>query len=220
MPTGVARVGGRTSPTAKIDGIDERVDVDVAIVDTGIDASHPDLNVAGGVNCSTADRKAWGDAQGHGTHVAGTVGAKDNGIGVVGVAPGARLWAVRILDASGEGLLSWYICGLDWIAAQRDPGDPARPLIEAVNMSVAKWGADDGACGATKCRHPPCGDLPARGQRRHRRRCGGERPGCASMRVPAAYDEVITVSALADMDGRGRRCRRQQLLQLGHLGRR
>ena len=58
---------------------------------------------------------------GHGTHVAGTVGAIDNGSGVVGVAPGVRLWAVKILDDSGDGLLSWYVCGLDWIAAQRDP---------------------------------------------------------------------------------------------------
>jgi subtilisin family serine protease len=202
MPTGVARVGGRTSPTAAINGVDERVDVDVAVVDTGIDASHPDLNVAGGVNCSTADRNAWRDDNGHGTHVAGTVAAKDNGIGVVGVAPGARLWAVRILDADGEGLLSWYICGLDWIAAQRDPSDPARPLIEAVNMSVAKWGTDDGDCGATNndilhaaiCRLVGSGvTVVAAAANDH---------GPASKRVPAAYDEVITVSALADTDGK------------------
>ena len=61
----------------------------------------------------------------HGTHVAGTVGALDNGIGVVGVAPGARLWAVKILNDDGYGLLSWYVCGLDWILAQRDPTDAA-----------------------------------------------------------------------------------------------
>ena len=202
MPTGVARAGGRTSPTARINGVDERVDVDVAIVDTGIDGAHPDLNVVGGVNCSSADRNAWGDAQGHGTHVAGTVAAKDNGIGVVGMAPGARLWAVRILDASGEGLLSWYICGLDWIAAQRDPDDAARPLIEAVNMSVAKWGTDDGACGATNkdvlhaaiCRLVGSGVTVVA--------AAANDSGLASKRVPAAYDEVITVSALADLDGK------------------
>ena len=45
--------------------------------------------------------------------------------GVVGVAPGVRLWAVRILDEKGEGYLSWWLCGLDWIAAQKDPADPA-----------------------------------------------------------------------------------------------
>ena len=58
-----------------------------------------------------------------------------------GVAPGVRLWSVRILDSAGNGLISWYVCGLDWITAQRDPLDPTRPLFEAVNMSVAKKGA-------------------------------------------------------------------------------
>ena len=52
-------------------------------------------------------------------------GRIDNGIGVVGVAPGVRLWAVKILDDEGFGFLSWYVCGLDWIAAQRDPADAA-----------------------------------------------------------------------------------------------
>ena len=53
--------------------------------------------------------------------MAGTVGALDNGIGVVGVAPGVRLWSVRILDSAGVGFISGYVCGLDWITAQRDP---------------------------------------------------------------------------------------------------
>ena len=146
-PRGVRRVFGPLSPIAGIDGADERVDADVAIVDTGIDGSHPDLNVVGGHNCSTSNPNAWGDDNGHGTHVAGTVGALDNGIGVVGVAPGVRLWAVRILNGGGDGLVSWYVCGLDWITAQRDPADPTLPLFEAVNMSVAKTGSDDHACG-------------------------------------------------------------------------
>ena len=82
--------------------------------------------------------------------MAGTVAAKDNTIGVVGVAPGARLWAVKILNDDGYGLLSWYVCGLDWILAQRDPADPSRPLIEAANMSVAKSGEDDPDCGLSE----------------------------------------------------------------------
>ena len=70
IPTGVSRVGGQVSDVADIDGSDQRVDADVAIVDTGI-AQVPDLNVAGGYNCSSADRTAWRDKNDHGTHVAG-----------------------------------------------------------------------------------------------------------------------------------------------------
>ena len=137
-PTGISRIGARVSKAAKIDGIDDRVDADVAIVDTGI-AKVPDLNVVGGHDCSTSTPTRWRDVYGHGTHVAGTVGAIDNGAGVVGVAPGVRLWAVKVIDDTGSGLLSWYACGIDWVYAQRDPLDPSKPLIEAVNMSVTKW---------------------------------------------------------------------------------
>ena len=66
--------------------------------------------------------------------MAGTVAALDNSFGVVGVAPGARVWGVKILNDDGYGLISWYVCGLDWILAQRDPNDSSRPLFEAVNM--------------------------------------------------------------------------------------
>jgi subtilisin family serine protease len=213
-PTGVRRVNGRQSLVARIDGQDERVDADVAIVDTGIGGStsrsHQDLNIAGGYNCadSTPDdglppnRSNWGDPNGHGTHVAGTVGALDNGTGVVGVAPGVRLWAVRILNSAGNGLISWYVCGLDWIAAQRDPNDPTRPLIEAVNMSVAKSGKDDGNCGLSNkdlmhraiCRLVASGVTVVAA-------AGNDHFNAANLK-PASYNEVITVSALADTDGK------------------
>ena len=210
MPTGVARINGRASKVARLDGVDQRVDADVAIVDTGI-ARVPDLNVAGGYSCATDSPTAWGDGNGHGTHVAGTVGAIDNGSGVVGVAPGVRLWAVRILDSSGQGLLSWYVCGLDWIASQRDPNDPSRPRFESVNMSVAKWGTDDRNCGVSNkdVLHQAICRLVASGVTVVA--AAGNDSGSASNRVPAAYNEVITVSALADSDGRsgglgGQRC--------------
>jgi hypothetical protein len=209
-PTGISRVGARTSAAARIDGVDQRVDADVAIVDTGI-ALNADLNIVGGYNCSTATRTAWRDVHGHGTHVAGTVGAIDNADGVVGVAPGVRLWAVKILDDSGSGLLSWYVCGLDWITAQRDPADSSRPLFESVNMSVAKSGQDDRACGslnadilhAAICRLVISGVTVVA--------AAGNDSNSAASRVPAAYNEVITVSALADTDGKpgslgGNRC--------------
>ncbi len=128
-------------------------------------------------------------------------GALDNGIGVVGVAPGVRLWAVRILNSAGNGLLSWYVCGLDWIAAQRDPHDPARPLFEAVNMSVAKPGSDDRNCGLTNhdivhraiCRLVASGVTVVA--------AAGNNSFNAAKLIPASYNEVITVSALADSDG-------------------
>jgi subtilisin family serine protease len=202
VPTGIRRVNATGSAAAHINGLDERVDADVAIYDTGIDPTHTDLNVAGGYNCTTTNRSNWKDEEGHGTHVAGTVGALDNGAGVVGVAPGVRLWAVRILDAKGEGRLSWWICGLDWIAAQKDPADPSRPLIEAVNMSVTRWGRDDNNCGYTNSDvfHQAICRVVARGITVVAAAANDSAP--AAKRTPAAYNEVITVSALADSDGR------------------
>ncbi len=202
VPTGVRRVGGKTNPIAAIDGKDARVDADVAVVDTGIDPSHPDLNVVGGHNCTTSNPDAWQDGNGHGTHVAGTIGAIDNGRGVVGVAPGVRLWSVRVLRSDGSGLVSWYVCGLDWMAAQRDAANPDLPLIEAVNMSVARSGSDDHNCGLTNgdvihqaiCRLVDAGVTVVA--------AAGNNSFNAARMIPASYDEVITVSALADTDGR------------------
>lgn len=202
LPTGVDRVDADLSPTAKIDGLDERVDADIAIIDTGIQADHPDLNVAGGHNCINANPADWGDGNGHGTHVAGITGAKDNLVGVVGVAPGARLWAVRVFDSTGFSLLSWIVCGIDWITSQKDPTDSSRPLFEAANMSLRDAGSDDGNCGYTNgdaehqaiCRSVAAGTTYAVA-------AGNDRTD-AGQWIPAAYPEVITVSALADFNGR------------------
>ena len=141
-PTGINRSDAEVSPTALIDGVDARVAVDVAVIDTGVDLDHPDLNVytAGAKNCSTG--KSADDGNGHGTHVSGTIGAIDNGIGVVGMAPGARIWPVRVLDNRGSGSWSAVICGIDYVTANASK-------IEVVNMSLGGGGADDGNCGNT-----------------------------------------------------------------------
>ena len=202
LPTGIRRVNADKSPIAKIDGVDQRVDVDVAIIDTGI-APHPDLSIAGGHDCTSKDPDVYRDRYGHGTHVAGIVGALDNKIGVVGMAPGARLWAVKVFGDAGRGYLSWYVCGIDWMMSLRDPQDPSRPRIEVANMSLDNWlpNADDSNCGKSS------GDIL------HQAICAavadgttivvaaGNDSNSAALRRPAAYDEVITVSALADFDG-------------------
>ncbi|SCL13497.1 Peptidase inhibitor I9 [Micromonospora rhizosphaerae] len=191
-PTGIDRADAELSPTAKINGVDERVDVDVAVIDTGIDLTHPDLNVytAGAKNCSTG--RSANDGNGHGSHVAGTIGALDNGVGVVGMAPGARVWPVRVLNNAGSGSFSDIICGIDYVTAHAGE-------IEVANMSLGGSGSDS-ACGSNKdamheaiCRSVAAGVTYAV--------AAGNETDNAANHVPAAYDEVITVSALADFNG-------------------
>src|SRR5688572_6282340 len=86
----------------------------VAVLDTGLDPMHPELapNFAGGV--SLVPGQTFRDGNGHGTHCAGTIGAAINGSGVVGVAPSASLYAVKVLSNGGSGQWSWLIAGIDW----------------------------------------------------------------------------------------------------------
>jgi subtilisin len=190
LPTGIDRIDADRNSTAGINGSDEPVDVDVAVIDTGI-APHPELTVAGGVSCVPGN-PSYADDNGHGTHVAGTIGARDNDAGVVGVAPGARLWAVKVLDANGNGSWSSVICGLDWVAARSE-------TIEVVNMSLGGDGSD-GKCSrrhplhAAICRVVKAG-IPVVV-------AAGNESDKTAKYVPAAYNQVITVSALADSDGK------------------
>jgi len=100
--------------------------VKVAVVDTGIDLSHPDLKVYGGYN-AIYPAKTAADDNGHGTHVAGIIAALNNPIGVVGVGPQINLYSVKVLDRRGSGYVSDIIEGLDW-AIQNG--------IQVVNMSL------------------------------------------------------------------------------------
>ena len=210
-PAGIRRVNTTRSPLTHVDQTDvtaHRANVDVAIIDTGIQPDHPDLRVLGGYDCTrpgtTRERSVayrWRDDHGHGTHVAGIVAALDNDRGVVGVAPGARLWSVRVFDATGYSRISWIACGIDWVTSKRDPADPSRPLIEVANMSLRDKGGDDGNCGYTVAdiEHQAICRSTARGTA-YVVAAGNDRTSAASWR-PASYNEVITVSAMADYDG-------------------
>src|SRR5918911_3600293 len=118
LPPGINRIDADLSATAQFAG-DGTGDApgSVAVYDTGIQSTHPDLNVVGGVNCLGAidayNDGTYNDAYGHGTHVAGIVGARDDSNGVVGVAPGVPLWSVRVDDALGTTTASDQLCGIN-----------------------------------------------------------------------------------------------------------
>ena len=201
LPTGVDRMDADLSTQLAGDGSGS-VNGDVAIFDTGIQVDHPDLNVAGGVNCNDASNTyndgTYGDQYGHGTHVAGIVGAKDDGNGVVGIAPGVRLWSVRALDSRGAGTISSQLCGINWVTAN-GPALGIKVANSSQVMLTAK--PDDGNCGYTN------GDVL------HQAICSSTQAGIlwvfgASNSTVAFtnaagpnYPEVLTVTAAADGNG-------------------
>ena len=191
-PTGVLRIGGAGG------GTDPDVSsTNVAVIDTGVDTDHPDLNVVGGESCINSP--SFDDANGHGTHVAGTL-AGTGASGVTGVAPGAPIWSVRVLGATGGGSWSNVVCGLDWVAGTRLDADPTND-IDVVNMSLGGGGFDDGDCGLTKpdpvhqaiCATTDLGVLSVV--------AAGNSSRALSNEKPASFDEVLTVTAVSDYDG-------------------
>lgn len=185
VPMGINRIDAELSPTAAIDGTPNNLDVDVAVVDTGVDLDHPDLNVFRNVNMITSAN--GDDDNGHGTHVAGTIGAKDDGKGVVGVAPGARIWAVKVLDAQGSGLMSDIIAGVDYVAQHADE-------IEVANLSLGcqctSSALDNALNNAVKAGVTVVV-------------AAGNSAKDSSAFSPAKNPNVITVSAVADFNGQG-----------------
>lgn len=203
-PTGVLRVGAATSATAR-----DPSGAAVAVLDTGIDLGQRDLNAAPGTNCITPGA-APQDDEGHGTHVAGIVGARDDGEGVVGVAPGTKLYAVKVLDKSGAGADSQVICGLDWVI-----GHTRALRIGVVNLSFGgPVPASDNNCGrssqdplhAAICRLTAAGVTPVAAAGNGDATTGNPQDFGGSLLTqpdtPAAYPEVLTVTAMADSDGR------------------
>jgi subtilisin len=145
IPDWALRVDADESSALSGDGTGT-VDINVAVIDSGIDFTHPDLHVVGGTDCTSG--KGFGDPAGHGTFVAGIIGALDNDFGVVGVAPGANLYAVRVLNKKGTGSESAVLCGIDWVTATRTDADPTNDIAVA-NMSLGGKGSDGGDCGNT-----------------------------------------------------------------------
>jgi subtilisin family serine protease len=190
VPTGVARVRAPQSSTKAGNGLGY-VDADIAVLDTGVDAGHPDLNVAGGTDC-VPGTTSWDDERGHGTNIAGIAAAKDNNLGVVGVAPGARIWAVRVLDADGDGSLATLSCGIDWVTAHA-------ATIDVANMSLIGIDPGNGGCFDGGLHQAICTSVAAGVTYTV---AAGNDASDASDYSPASYPEVITVGAIADYDGR------------------
>ena len=173
-----------------------RANVDVAVIDDGIDVEHRELNVVGGKNCTSGDgydQDAGG--YGHGTRVAGLIGAKDNAHDGVGVAPGARLHGVRVFDEDFATDAS-VLCGVNWVTANADE-------IEVANMSLSGSGRDDEDCGRRNhdalhlaiCKSVKKGVTYVAS-------AGNDGHNFSDVETPASYDEVITVTAMKDIDGR------------------
>jgi subtilisin family serine protease len=214
-PRGVQRIYGSSNSTLDIDEMDDvQVNADVAIIDTGVDWGHPDLRVVERTNCisatsNTCVNNQGDDGNGHGTHVAGTVGALDNSFGVVGVAPGARLWAVKAGNNKGAFDMSDVISGVEWISERAGQ-------IEVTNMSL---GCDPGKCeeigqalheaieesidaGVVYVVAAGNYNLPVvNGKIRVADGVGHTQVFDIEPSIPASFPEVITVSALADFDG-------------------
>jgi subtilisin family serine protease len=174
----------RTFSTADLEGTREDTDVDIAILDTGIDLDHPDLNVYRNVSF-VRDANTGDDDNGHGTHVAGIAAAKDDGKGIVGGAPGARLWSVKVCDKAGECKVSDMIKGVEYITEHADEIDVVNisvetPLSPALNRAISA----SIKAGVTY--------VVSAGNYGHD----------ASSTSPASNPDVITVSAIADSDGK------------------
>jgi subtilisin family serine protease len=197
VPTGVARIGAVASGTAR-----PASSARVAVIDTGIELTHPDLNAVSAKNCVSPTASA-NDDNGHGTHVAGTIAAKNNGSRVVGVAPGTQLYAVKVLNSAGSGTWSQVICGIDWVTQNAGALN-----IKVANMSLGGGGSssDGNSCasGATSALHLAICNSTKAGVAYSvaAGNSGWDFDYAPAPDVPAAYPEVLTVTAMSDSDGK------------------
>lgn len=154
--------------------------VKVAILDTGIDYTHEDLNdnYRGGYDFVFNDNDPFDDSfESHGTHVAGIIAAEDDGVGIIGVAPEVDLFAVKVLDGAGFGLAEWIIAGIDW--AVQNGIDVVNLSIEGPHIQALQDACDEAY---------RAGILLVAGS-------GNSLVEGGSVGYPAAYDSVIAVTA-------------------------
>ncbi len=183
LPWGVDRVDAElVHPTNKGTG------VKVAILDSGIDLDHPDLAVAGDVTfvpgTTTGD-----DDNGHGTLVAGIVAALDNDIGVIGVAPEASLYAVKVLNQDGDGVMSVILSGIEWSVDNN---------MQVMNMSFGSLGDVPTAVKEAIDNAYSAGIVIVAGAGN-----GGDASGEGNnVWAPARYKSVIAVGATDQQDAR------------------
>ena len=184
IPAGVRRIGIPTS-TSNGSGIG------VAIVDTGIDLAHRDLDPA--VQSFTAVGTSCQDDNGHGTHVSGIVAALNNTVDVVGVAPNAKLYCVKVLDLLGTGSDSAVMAGLDWVF---DNYSLVVPPIRVVNMSLGRPGSldDNPALRASIQRLYNAGIVVVVA-------AGNDSNSQVNQEVPATYPEVFAVGSTTALAG-------------------
>lgn len=169
--------------------------IGIAILDTGVDLAHRDLNV--GAACFDAFGGDCRDGHGHGTHVAGTTAALDNGVDVVGAAPGATVFAVKVLNDSGSGSDATIIAGLDWVRA-----NAATYGIRVANASLGR----DGSLSDNPTLHAAVQNLVAAGVV-FTAAAGNDPNKDTANHIPSAYPEAIAIASTTAVDG-SNQCRR------------
>lgn len=157
----------------------------VGILDTGIDYTHEDLQVSGGATfvSGTSD---YMDDNGHGTHVAGTVAAVNNTLGVIGIAPQTNLYAIKVLDQYGNGNYSDVIAGIEWAITNN---------LDIINMSLG--GTTGSKTLQTAVDEAYIAGLLLVASAGNR---GYDKKG--TITYPAAYDSVIAVGAIDNKNNR------------------
>jgi subtilisin family serine protease len=188
LPSGEDRKDADWSarPGRSGDGRDT-VNADIAILDTGVQTNHPDLTV---FRCVGFGYPNCNDGHGHGTHVAGIAAARDNNIGVVGAAPGARIWAVKVLSDGGTGSFSDILAGINYVFTNR-------AQIEAVNLSLGATGTFLPVETALRTL-AQSGVTVVVSAGNNGQNANGNTPARAGL----GFNGVITVSAYGDSDGR------------------